>query len=379
MSGHITKKGKRLYVVYDAGQRWSAKAGKLVRRQVWEPVPSNTRREAGRMLNERLAQVQRGEWTETQPVTFAELAADWLEIDVRPRAKATTCVRYETALRVHLLPKFGGLPATSVGLLELQAFATRLIEGGTKVNTVRCIVSTARAALRAGVTWGKLRQDPAAGRMRYPQEARVEIQPLTQDEVRQLIEAAMPRYKTLLVFALGTGMRIGEVQAAKWCNLDLEGAAYHVRETVTQSGEFSTPKTASSGVAVALPPPVVAALRAHRGSLASVKLRKGEVYVDQGLLFSTDKGTPYFYTQLTRGLRRALSSAGMRKIRFHDLRHTCASTMIANGETPLAVMKQLRHSSIQQTMDTYGHLFPDKTDEAMSRLGDALFGGLDDF
>ena len=60
MSGHITKKGKRLYVVYDAGQRWSAKAGKLVRRQVWEPVPSNTRREAGRMLNERLAQVQRG-------------------------------------------------------------------------------------------------------------------------------------------------------------------------------------------------------------------------------------------------------------------------------------------------------------------------------
>jgi integrase len=69
----------------------------------------------------------------------------------------------------------------------------------------------------------------------------------------------------------------------------------------------------------------------------------------------------------------------MRKIRFHDLRHTCASTMIANGETPLAVMKQLRHSSIQQTMDTYGHLFPDKTDEAMSRLGDALFGGLDDF
>ena len=89
-------------------------------------------------------------------------------------------------------------------------------------------------------------------------------------------------------------------------------------------------------------------------------------------------GTPYAYTHMVRRvLNRSLELAGLRRIRFHDLRHTCASTMIANGEDSLAVMKQLRHSSIQQTMDVYGHLFPNRTREAMDRLGTALFGGLD--
>lgn len=155
MKGHITQKRNQLYIVYDAGQRWSTKAGKLVRWQTWVPVPSNTRREAQRMLNEALAQVQRGEHSDEKPPTFSELAQDWLEVDVRPRAKETTYARYETALRVHLLPEFGGLPAASIGLLKLQAFATRLIENGAAVNTVKGIISTARAVLGAGVKWGR--------------------------------------------------------------------------------------------------------------------------------------------------------------------------------------------------------------------------------
>lgn len=174
------------------------------------------------------------------------------------------------------------------------------------------------------------------------------------------------------MFALGTGMRIGEIQAAKWSNLN--GAVYHVRESLSQTGKFGTPKTMASYATVNLPSPIVEALKAHRDNIGNTRPQGTDV----DLMFSTSKGTPFSYSQLTRwGLRRALREAGLRKIRFHDLRHTCASTMIANGETQLAIMKQMRHASIQQTLDVYGHLFPDKAKEAMDRLGDALFDGIE--
>ena len=378
MQGHITTKGDRLYVVYDVGQKWSAKEGKLKRRQVWEPVPSNTRREAKRMLNERLAQVQRGEWSESKPVLFGDLAKDWLETAIRPLAKRGTVERYESLLRIHVLPAFGGMPAESVDLQTLQRFSAQKLAEGNAVNHVRAIICTARAVLRVGVQWRRLGQNPADGCIRFPAGPRTEVIPLVQGEITRLLEAASAKYKPLLAMALGTGMRIGEIQAAKWANLDFDGTSYFVRETYSRQGDFGTPKTPASEAPVSLPPPVVTILRAHRAAVAGRRLERGEGYVDQDLIFSTGAGRPYGYTQVNRqGLHRAVERAGLRGIRFHDLRHTCASTMIANGETPLAVMKQLRHSSIKQTMDVYGHLFPEQTAEAMDRLGVALFGGLD--
>jgi integrase len=106
-----------------------------------------------------------------------------------------------------------------------------------------------------------------------------------------------------------------------------------------------------------------------------VKLKVGEEYEDQDLIFASDTGSHLHDSNVTkRVFKPALTEAGLRIIRFHDLRHTCASLLIAQGESPKYVQKQMRHASIEITFDRYGHLFPDENKEAAKRLDETLFG-----
>ncbi|MBT7913084.1 site-specific integrase [Candidatus Bathyarchaeota archaeon] len=117
------------------------------------------------------------------------------------------------------------------------------------------------------------------------------------------------------------------------------------------------------------------ALEAHRKRQAEEKLKVGEKYQDLGLIFATGIGSGWNDKNVVnREFHPLLKEAGLRRIRFHDLRHTCASLLIAQGESPKYVQRQLRHASIQITFDRYGHLFPETNRKAMRRMDETLFG-----
>lgn len=198
---------------------------------------------------------------------------------------------------------------------------------------------------------------------------------LTPEEVRAFLEHVPGRWYAFFLTAVVSGLRYGELLAMKWSNLDWNSERYFVKETLTKEADFAEVKTESSRQPVDLSPMCLDALREHRARQAEEKLQAGASYVDNDLVFATDTGTPLnFRNVATRVFRPALKAAGLRYIRFHDLRHTCASLLINQGESPKYIQKQLRHASIQMTFDRYGHLFPDTNREAVRRLDAALFG-----
>ena len=229
------------------------------------------------------------------------------------------------------------------------------------------------------IDWGYLRENPAK-KVRNPKVPRMDMDFLTADEVGLFLKHVPEKWIPFFLTAIVTGLRIGELFAMKWGNLDLNREQYFVKETWLRprSGHPATiaePKTETSVAPVDLTPTCLKSLKQHRRIQTEKRLMVGSDYEDNDLIFSTPKGTsldPWNVTK--RVFNPALKASGLRRIRFHDLRHTCASLLIAQGESPKYIQKQLRHGSVEMTFDRYGHLFPDTNREAARRLDETIFG-----
>ena len=166
----------------------------------------------------------------------------------------------------------------------------------------------------------------------------------------------------------------------KWSNLDLDKGQYFVRETVLLSRQgrpasIGEPKTTSSIAPVDVTPACMSALKGHKRRQAVQRLKAGDKYRDLGLIFTLDDGGLLDHRNVVRRVYEpALTTAGLRTLRFHDLRHTCASLLIAQAESPKYIQKQLRHASVQITFDRYGHLFEEVNQEAAKRMDAMIFG-----
>lgn len=216
------------------------------------------------------------------------------------------------------------------------------------------------------VEWEYLAANPAAG-VKRPRVERNEMHALAAAEIRRLLEAVRPEWRTFLLCAVTTGMRLGELRALRWGDVDWNGRRLWVRRSVTRRGTFQEPKSHGSVRAIAMPVSLISALRRH--------LMASPVKGDDELVFCTERGTPLDGTNVVRReFKPALRRAGLPQIRFHDLRHTFASLLIAQGEHPKLISEQLGHASVQITLDRYGHLMPQSYDHAGERLEEALFG-----
>lgn len=138
-----------------------------------------------------------------------------------------------------------------------------------------------------------------------------------------------------------TGMRIGEVMAMRWKHLDWEEGQYHVRERL-YARKFDTPKSRTSRRSVDLAPVVIDALRQYRAGQSALKLRMGKAYQDQDLIFAKEDGDPmHHWRGFRKALTDALAAADCPTIQIHGLRHTYAALLIAQGESPEYIKRQL--------------------------------------
>ena len=175
-----------------------------------------------------------------------------------------------------------------------------------------------------------------------PRPVLKEMKALSADEARWLLEAASEdRLEALYVLAIHTGMRLGELLALRWQDVDLENAVVCVRRTLTRSGgkvAFGEPKTKKSRRSIRLTPQAVEALRAHlKRQLRDIE-SLGDRYQDQGLVFTTDTGALINPSNLRQhSFASLLKRAGLPHMRFHDLRHTCATLLLSRNVNPKIV------------------------------------------
>ena len=183
------------------------------------------------------------------------------------------------------------------------------------------------------------------------------------------------RFEAAYVLAVHCGLRQGEILGLRWDDLDLEAATLQVRRTLSEARagrRFEPPKN-GKGRSIRLTAQAVEALRAHLARQLDEIEGAGDAYRDQGLVFPSRVGTPKEATNLIRGsFKPLLRAARLPNIRFHDLRHTCATILLTRAVHPKIVQEMLGHASISITMDTYSHVLPNMQGEAVSAMELAL-------
>jgi integrase len=211
----------------------------------------------------------------------------------------------------------------------------------------------------------------AATLVELPRAKKYEIEPLTLEEARTFLDSLKGhRLEALYVITLLLGLREGEVLGLLITNLDFAKGTVPIDGTLQwQSGKLvrEATKTQASGRVLPLPPSLVPLLKAH---LARQQARfPGNPYV-----FASTAGTPINPRNLVRQFKALLKKAGLREIRFHDLRHSCATFLIASGAHPRMVMEILGHSQIATTMNTYGHVLHETQVAAVNSVDTLLAG-----
>jgi integrase len=236
--------------------------------------------------------------------------------------------------------------------------------------------SVLRAALNQAMRWRMVHYH-AAAMVSAPRGTRLEPKVLAPEEARQLLNVLRGnRLEALYSGALG--LRQGEALGLTWSDIDLDAGILRVRRAGQriphQGTQLVETKTAGSRRTLVLPPIVISALRAHRARQALERLAAGPDWVDLNLVFPSRLGTLADGPNITHRFHRLLEKAGLPPMRFHDLRHACASLLLVQGFHPRVVMETLGHSQISLTMNTYSHVLPSLQRDAADKMQSALLG-----
>lgn len=235
-------------------------------------------------------------------------------------------------------------------------------------------------ALSDAVRSGRLAENVAvrANKPRLRRARRKELRTWNAEELRTFLESTRgDRLYPAFLLAASTGLRRGEVLGLRWRDLDLDNATASVVQTVISVDykvQKSDPKTAGSGRLVNLDNSTVSALRRHRSHQATERLARGSVYADQDLVFAMDDGSPLHPESFSQAFERRSASAGLPRIRLHDLRHTHATLALAAGISPKVVSERLGHASVAFTLSVYQHVLPGMQAEAAELVAALVWG-----
>lgn len=319
-------------------------------------------------------------------LTVGAYLEGWL-VAVRPTIRPTTYVSYAGHVRRHIAPTLGRISLARLTPQDVRRLLAARLAAGLSARTVEYIHAVLRRALGGALRDGLVARNVAT-LVDPPRVRRHEIRPLTPDEARHFLEAIRgDRLEALYTVALACGLRQGEALGLRWEDVDVDAGTLTVRTTLQQlprdlrpdGGRRGTryalaePKTARSRRTVILPGVVVAALREHRRRQRVERLVAGHRWrgEDWRLVFTTTIGTPLDSRNVTTGFQRVLAREGLPRQRFHDLRHACATLLLAQGVDPRTIMETLGHSTIGMTMNVYAHVLPALQRDAADRM-DAL-------
>jgi integrase len=323
------------------------------------------------------------------------------------------------------VPHLGKRPVSKLTAQNAQAWLGALEEAGVSVGRRRYARAILRAALNTARRWGLVTQNVAT-LVDAPRVVAREIRPLNPEQARHLLATASGQpLHAFVAVALGCGLRLGESLGLQWTDIDLDAGTIQVRRALQRYGgdaaarrpllaerrrlnrdlrsaksagavqvnapdaarlesqltvvrkrldaiktkvHLVEPKSARSRRTIALPSVTIAALKAHRARQLEARLAAGAEWQEQGFVFTTPIGTPCDPFNLHKRFKALLTEAGLPSFRIHDLRHSCASLLLAQGVNPRVVMETLGHSQISLTLNTYSHVLPPLQKDAAAKM-----------
>jgi integrase len=321
--------------------------------------------------------------------TTGDFLRRWLDT-VKSKLRPTSYAAYSEQVRLYMAPVkdvgmglgIGEILLSKLSPLDIEAWLASLEKRGVSAARRRSLCVQLKSALGRAVAWRQLKENPMAG-VEYPTVKREQMKVWDSGEVTAFLRACEgERLEALYFLALDTGMRQGELLGLQWQNVELKRDTDATTEAVRYSGRvhvrhnlqevngrhhpLADPKTAAGFRTVTLTPDTVRALVRHRERMMA-EGKAAHPYV-----FPSTTGRPIFKRALRDAFNRLIKTAGVKQIRFHDLRHTNATLLIANGVDIKTVSSRLGHSSIVITLDTYAKFMPEADQRAAGVMENIL-------
>lgn len=318
---------------------------------------------------ELLGKVDNGIPVPTRSAKLSEWLPYWLDNVVQPRRKLSTYDKYETHVRLHLVPGIGSKRLESLSVADVRRFLVQL-EKKTTAATAKESHRVLRTALTAACREELITRNVAT-LVEPPRSKARELSPWSLDETLDFLAAARrdPLYAAF-VLAIAMGLRRGELIGLRWADVDLDRRVLYVRQQIQRRRGvlYDDDPKGRRRRAVPLPAMCIAPLRWHRMRQNDQRAKAGEEWKGSDYVFTTRTGSPVEPRNVYRSFTRVAASAGLRVIRLHDARHGCATLLTAAGVAPRVVMEILGHSQISITMDVYTHVVQDTQREAISHM-----------
>lgn len=349
--------------------RWAAALSLPGRRRL--TFYGQTREEVRRKLAAAVRANDLKELPDARGLTLGDFLDQWLEEVAKPSVRPWTFEGYEVHVRRHVKPLLGHIPLDKVEPLHIQTLMNRKLREGLSPKSIRYLRGTLRTALNQAQRWGLVARNSAA-LVDGPRVERYEIRPFTPEDARTfLMNVKGHRLEALYSVALTLGLRQGEALGLRWQDVDLQLGYLRVEkqlQRIERKFQLVEPKTAKSRRTIVMPPSITAALRTHRELQAAELRRQGGERNPLDLIFTREDGGPLDGTVVSHQFHRLLDQAHLEQRRFHDLRHSCATLLLAQGVPARVVMEILGHSQIALTMNTYAHVIPELRRNAAERM-----------
>jgi integrase len=342
--------------------------GKRQRRTVY----GKTKKEVQDKLRAEQDKASRGTLLEADKLTVRTFLERWLENTVKPRVAPTTHGRYEQHIRLHLVPHLGRVRIGKLTALHVEQLYSDMATAGASAHEQKKVGTVLRTALKHAVK-NRLLGHNVACDVPKPKPVKEEIHPLDQSQAGQFLKAAQKdQLHPLYTLALDSGMRQGEIFGLQWPDIDFDSGSVQVQHSLEEIKgrlRLKNVKTAKARRRIDLSRFTLDQLHEHRKAMlaAGKDVKSGPVFCDG------DGGWLRKSNFARRSFKPILKRAKLPDIRFHDLRHTCATLLLLADENVKVVSERLGHASIEITLNTYSHVLPTMQKRAAEKMN-GIFG-----
>lgn len=296
-------------------------------------------------------------------LTLGDQLTRWLDVK-RTKLAPATITRYECTIENHVKPKLGGVRLDRITAVDIEQFLMELERDKVSARNRQLAAIVIGSAMKHAVKLKLILHNPVRD-VDKPKATPREMRTWSSTEVAAFLKATKAdRLHALFVLALTTGMRQGELFALEWSDVDFTGGYLTVRRSLEDLGGVLRVKDTKTGKGrrIDLPKKALNALQAHRRAMLAEGHAGGFVFR------APDGGHVRRSNVVQRSFDPAIERAGVTPIRFHDLRHTHATLLLAAGENPKVVCERLGHASIRITLDIYAHVIPTMQKSAVEKL-----------
>lgn len=310
-------------------------------------------------------------------ITLEQHLVPYLETVHSHSIADTTLVRYLGICKNYIIPALGKMQLQKISRREVVLFMNSLAKNGVGGRTANQALSALSIGFKGAIESGLIQSNPTNGVPNAVVDSKP-INPLSEDEVRTMLDMTKGTYMHARLHMAFNGLRQGEVIGLRWPQIDLENGEIQVIEQIQKVNRVPKVvplKSASSNRSIAIAEETISALKRHKAIIAAMRLKAGDSWKEEDLVFPNFDGGPLNSKTDLRRWKKVLSKCGIRDHRLHDARHTTGTLLYANGEGIETIKRVLGHSSVNLTSRTYVHSDKKPLRKAANTMNGIFSGG----